>query len=59
MNYDTQKVQFGKYKGKLVSWVIENDLQYAKWLLNKSNSRTKTKKAVQSQFDRLVKNIEK
>ncbi len=43
-----QKVQFGKYKGKLVSWVVENDLPYAKWLMKQSNSRTKTKRAAQS-----------
>lgn len=51
MNFNNQKVQFGRYKGKLVSWVIENDYDYAIWLLKKSNSQTKTKRAVQSLID--------
>ena len=50
--HDTQKAQFGKYKGKLISWVLENDPSYADWLLNKSNSNTKSKRAVQSFIDR-------
>ena len=29
MESENQKVQFGKYKGKLVSWVVENDYNYA------------------------------
>lgn len=36
--FDNQKVQFGKYKGKLVSWVVEHDPDYANWLATKSNS---------------------
>lgn len=47
-----QKVQFGKYKGKLASWVVENDYNYALWLLKGSNSMTKTKRAVQSFIDK-------
>lgn len=53
MKADIQKVQFGKYKGKLVSWVVENDYEYAIWLLKKSNSTTSTKRAVQSLMDKL------
>jgi len=52
MKSEEQKVQFGKYKGKLVSWVIKNDYQYAMWLLKKSNSMTRTKRAVQSLLDK-------
>ena len=48
MNPETQRVQFGKYKGKLVSWVVENDLNYALWLAKQSNSTTMTKRAAQS-----------
>lgn len=51
MKSENQKVQFGNYKGKLVSWVIENDYRYAQWLLDRSNSNTKTKRAVQSLMD--------
>ena len=47
-----QKIQFGKYKGKFVSWLLENDYQYAIWLLKQSNSTTKTKRAVQSFIDK-------
>jgi len=43
-----QKVQFGKYKGKFVSWVVDNDFNYALWLWKHSNSTTKTKRAAQS-----------
>jgi hypothetical protein len=52
MESENQKVQFGKYKGKLVSWVIENDINYAMWLWKGSNSTTKTKRAVQSLIDK-------
>lgn len=52
MKATEQKVQFGKYKGRLVSWVVDNDPDYAMWLLKKSNSTTKTKRAVQSLIDR-------
>jgi uncharacterized protein (DUF3820 family) len=52
------KVQFGKYKGRLVSWVIENDYEYAMWLLKKSNSVTKTKRCVQSLLDKQKDNNE-
>ncbi len=48
-----QKVQFGKYKGKLVSWVVENDYDYAVWLMKWSNSTTKTKRAAQSFIDEI------
>lgn len=47
-NYSNQRARFGKYKGKLVSWIVENDISYALWLANKSNSNTKTKLAAQS-----------
>ena len=46
------KVQFGKYKGKLCSWVVENDYDYAMWILKFSNSQTLTKRAVQSIIDK-------
>ena len=52
MDYDSQKIQFGKYKGRLVSWVVDNDPQYAMWLLKRSNSMIRTKRAVQSIMDR-------
>ena len=52
MESENQKVQFGKYKGKLVSWVVENDYNYALWLWKQSNSTTKTKRAVQSLIDK-------
>jgi uncharacterized protein (DUF3820 family) len=48
MKIENQKIQFGKYKGKLASWVVENDFKYALWLWKCSNSCTKTKRAVQS-----------
>ncbi len=48
-----QKVQFGKYKGKLVSWVVENDYNYAVWLMKRSSSTTKTKRAAQSFIDKI------
>jgi len=52
MNFDNQKIQFGKYKGKLVSWVVENDVNYAIWLAKFSNSTTLTKRAAQSFLDK-------
>jgi len=52
MNFDKQKIQFGKYKGKLVSWVVNNDLNYALWLAKDSNSKTLTKRATQSFIDK-------
>lgn len=55
INNKEQKVQFGKYKGKLCSWVVENDYNYALWILNKSNSITKTKRAIQSLIDKKIK----
>jgi uncharacterized protein (DUF3820 family) len=57
MKSENQKVQFGKYKGKLVSWVVENDYNYALWLWKQSNSTTKTKRAVQSLIDKRNKNV--
>ena len=50
--HDSQKAQFGKYKGKLISWIVENDPSYAEWLSKHSNSKTKSKKAAQSILDR-------
>lgn len=44
-------VQFGKYKGKLASWVVENDYPYALWLIKNSNSNTRTKRTVASIVD--------
>lgn len=58
MNHKNQKIQFGKYIGKTASWLVENDYNYALWILKKSNSMTKTKRAVQSEIDK-VKNINK
>ena len=58
MKSEEQKVQFGKYKGKLVSWVVENDYQYALWLLKESNSMTRTKRAVQSIIDKKLLKVE-
>lgn len=52
MRFDNQKAQFGKYKGKLISWIVENDKEYAVWLATKSNSKTMTKRATQSFLDR-------
>ena len=52
MGSEKQKVQFGKYKGKLVSWVVENDYSYALWMWKHSNNTTKTKRAVQSLIDK-------
>lgn len=46
------KAQFGKYKGRLISWIVENDLQYAIWLAKYSNSTTTTKRAAQSLLDK-------
>ena len=56
MKIENQKVQFGKYKGKLVLWVVENDFDYAIWLWKKSNCTTKTKRAAQSLIDKKIKN---
>ncbi len=56
MKAENQKVQFGKYKGKLVSWVVENDYQYALWLSKQSNSMTRTRRAAQSLIDKISKN---
>lgn len=56
MKSEEQKVRFGKYKGRLVSWVIENDYEYAKWLAYKSNSTTKTKRAAMSLIDKKKNN---
>ena len=56
MGSEKQKVQFGKYKGKLVSWVVENDYIYALWLWKQSNNTSKTKRAVQSLIDKRNKN---
>ena len=54
MNWKEQKVGFGKYKDMLVSWVVSNDFEYAKWLAYGSNSQTKTKKAARSLIDKLT-----
>lgn len=51
-----QRAQFGKYKGKLISWIVENDHPYAEWLMKHSNSQTKTKRAVQSLIDKKCNN---
>lgn len=48
-----QTARFGKYKGKLVSWIIQIDKPYAEWLAYESNSSTQTKRAAQSQLDKL------
>ena len=53
MDYKNQKIQFGKYKGKTASWLVENDYNYALWIVGKSNSLTKTKRAVQSEIDKM------
>ena len=52
MGSEKQKVQFGKYKGRLVSWVVENDYIYSLWMWKHSNNTTKTKRAVQSLIDK-------
>jgi len=50
--HDKQTAQFGKYKGKLISWILENDPAYAEWLAKRSNSKTKSKRAAQSLLDK-------
>jgi hypothetical protein len=57
INSNTQKVRFGKYKGKLCSWVVQNDYQYALWLAYGSNSMTKTKRGIRSCLDKLKNGI--
>ena len=52
MRAEEQKMQFGKYKGKLVSWVVNNDYNYSVWLVKSSNSKTLTKRAAQSLIDK-------
>jgi len=52
MRAEEQKMQFGKYKGKLVSWVVDNDYNYSVWLVKFSNSKTLTKRAAQSLIDK-------
>ena len=52
MRAEKQKMQFGKYKGKLVSWVVDNDYNYSVWLVKSSNSKTLTKRAAQSFIDK-------
>jgi len=52
MRAEEQKMQFGKYKGKLVSWVVDNDYNYSVWLVKSSNSKTLTKRAAQSFIDK-------
>ena len=32
----TTKVPFGKYKGKLLIWIMANDIAYVRWLLAES-----------------------
>lgn len=54
--YEKQTARFGKYKGKLVSWIVENDKPYAEWLAYTSNSSTQTKRAAQSQLDKIQEN---
>jgi len=56
MNYEKQKAQFGRYKGKLISWIVENDYNYTLWLANHTNSCTKTKRAAQSLIDKKLIN---
>lgn len=51
--YDNHIAGFGKHKGRLVSWIVENDKPYAEWLATQSNSLTKTRRAAQSILDRL------
>lgn len=46
-----QRAQFGKYKGKLISWIVENDPSYAEWL-SKRPTKQKTQKAAQSLIDK-------
>lgn len=45
-------MQFGKYKGKDLKWIFDNDKSYAEWIFKKSNSNTKSKKGIQSLFDK-------
>jgi uncharacterized protein (DUF3820 family) len=49
-----QRAQFGKYKGRLISWIVENDYNYALWLMKQSNSTTKTKRTSKSLVDTLL-----
>ena len=55
-NLKDQVAQFGKYKGKLISWIIANDIQYAEWLA-KRPTRQKTQRSAQSQLDKLKNKI--
>ena len=48
------KAQFGKYQGKTIDWIVENDLDYAKWLARGSNSTTMTKRRAQQLLDKLT-----
>ena len=50
--HDNQVAQFGKYKGKLITWIYEHDPDYVRWLARESNSCTKSKRAAQSILDR-------
>ena len=57
MKSEEQKAQFGKYKGKLISWIVDNDFNYAMWLWKGSNCTTKTKRAAQSLINKKQKNV--
>jgi len=52
------KARFGKYEGKLISWIVDNDRPYAEWLAHKSNSKTKTRRTAQSMLDKSKINLE-
>lgn len=46
------KMQFGKYRGKELTWIFENDKDYAEWVYKHSNSKTLSKRVMQSLFDK-------
>lgn len=39
-------MQFGKYKGKSISWIVQKNPNYIQWLLNESNLRPDFKEAI-------------
>lgn len=52
MKTDGLKAQFGKYKGRSLYWIAFNDLPYALWLRDQSNSNTRTKRGIKSIIDK-------
>ena len=50
--WSSQRMVFGKYKGRTVQWIRDNDASYLRWLLDNVNFRqTELEEAVEAALD--------